>query len=575
MQIQALKVISHLPTDLPCQCAIKCEQPSDIDILKKQSSPAVYVVRNHELEHFSLFKNSIIDRGKKDSRKPLSKLLLHYEKVPLIRGTYKDTAQFMRSCRTLLGNALREGEANIYFIGVDDTIFQQLLGKLISQSCSGKSAETDKKIKQLTRHQFDDELSLSSQQLLDLLPKYEVPDSLLNSYLGESVEVRLVRQLIIRASMNDNPVLILGESGTGKEIVAHAIHDNSSQSKKGGKLFPVNCGAISPSLFESELFGHVKGAFTDAAYNKDGLWKAAGWGTLFLDEIGDLTPDHQVKILRALQEGNIRPVGATRSVKVNARIIAATNRDLFTMVHRGLFREDLYYRLRSFLIHTPALRQHPDDVPLLAQNFWKKITKDSYSWLPEEICNELKKYYWRGNGRELKMVLTNLYMLFGKEKPRLEYLRAVCRLQGHGVVQQKPSSEKEFNLQRREYLRHLNRVDELLGAIKVTLRPILQEGKTHTLSVSFIRAAVKNHIDELEALCSCPGLFRSAKVLDLVVALFNSLKQFSRRLSKNTGDTKATGNMPLCWRKEVANTYKKTQTAIFQEMENLLTSPNS
>jgi transcriptional regulator with GAF, ATPase, and Fis domain len=159
-----------------------------------------------------------------------------------------------------------------------------------------------------------------------------------------------------------------------------------------------------------------------------GLWKAADRGTLFLDEIGDLRPHHQAKILRSLQEGTVRPVGATSEIKVGARVLAATNRDLWAMVQAQRFREDLYYRLCSFFIPTPALRQHPDDIPIIAQAFWRSVTRDPAAALDEGVVRVLMARPWPGNARELKAFLTNLYGLFGKTvQPK--HLEAVLGLQ--------------------------------------------------------------------------------------------------------------------------------------------------
>jgi transcriptional regulator with GAF, ATPase, and Fis domain len=168
-------------------------------------------------------------------------------------------------------------------------------------------------------------------------------------------------------------VLVLGDTGTGKEVIARSIHNYSARASE--KFVPVNCGAIPSELLESELFGHKRFTFTDAKYDKKGLWEITGNGTLFLDEVGDLALIHQVKILRALEENKIRPIGEVKEIRVNARVIAATNRDLFSMVKAGHFREDLYYRLRSFLLRTPGLRDHPEDIPTLARFFWKKIAR--------------------------------------------------------------------------------------------------------------------------------------------------------------------------------------------------------
>ena len=155
------------------------------------------------------------------------------------------------------------------------------------------------------------------------------------------------------------------------------------------KFTPVNCGAIPRELLESELFGHEKGSFTGAVHRKMGLWEVADQGTLFLDEVGDLALGHQVKILHALQNGCIRRVGGEKEIQVDARVIAATNRNLFSMVQAGHFREDLYYRLREFLIRTPALRDHPGDIPLLAQAFWAKIVHDETKPCPRKSFRNL------------------------------------------------------------------------------------------------------------------------------------------------------------------------------------------
>lgn len=214
--------------------------------------------------------------------------------------------------------------------------------------------------------------------------------------------IELYKEIAVAAPTRST-VLILGESGTGKELVARAIHENS---KRKNQLFvPVNCGALTETLLESELFGYVKGAFTGANADRRGLWEEADGGTLFLDEIGEISLPMQVKLLRALQENEIRRVGANQNRRVDARIVAATNRDLEAEVAACRFREDLYYRLSVVTLRVPALRERKSDVPLLAERFLQKaeskIEKQNLRFA-DETMKLLSVYEWRGNVRELE-----------------------------------------------------------------------------------------------------------------------------------------------------------------------------
>jgi transcriptional regulator with GAF, ATPase, and Fis domain len=199
------------------------------------------------------------------------------------------------------------------------------------------------------------------------------------------------------------PVLILGESGTGKELVAHAIHRLSQRSE--GLLVPVNCGALPEDLLESELFGHVRGAFTGAHRDRQGRFELADGGTIFLDEIGELSPAMQVKLLRVLQDGSFEPVGSDRTMTVDARVVCATNRDLPAEVASGRFRSDLYYRLCVVPITVPPLRERASDIPLLAEHFLARFARehtDLQATLAEEVLETLQAHRWPGNVRELE-----------------------------------------------------------------------------------------------------------------------------------------------------------------------------
>ncbi len=221
--------------------------------------------------------------------------------------------------------------------------------------------------------------------------------------IGSSPGIVEVYKTTARATLSSSTVLIHGESGTGKELVSRAIHQNSG--RKSGRFVAVNCGALTESLLESELFGHVKGAFTGAQGDKIGLFEEADQGTLFLDEVGDISPGLQVKLLRVLQEGEIKPVGSQKSVKVDVRIVAATHRDLEEMVRSGKFREDLYYRLKVIEIDIPPLRDRKEDIPELARVFLKKYSLKlgkNVRDISRSAMDRLMTHSWPGNVRELE-----------------------------------------------------------------------------------------------------------------------------------------------------------------------------
>ncbi|WP_409478264.1 sigma-54-dependent transcriptional regulator [Pseudobdellovibrio sp. HCB154] len=239
--------------------------------------------------------------------------------------------------------------------------------------------------------------------------------------IGESQSIKECLSLVERVADSDSTVLVQGESGTGKELIARAIHYNSPRAK--GPFIAINCGAIPSELLESELFGHVKGAFTGAIANRAGRFELADEGTLFLDEIGDLEPSLQVKLLRALQEKKFEPVGSTKTVSVNVRVITATNVDLERAVEEGKFREDLYYRLNVIPIQIPALRERKTDIPLLLNHFLNNFNKNktkTISGFSPEAMNCLINYAWPGNIRELENLVERLSILkgFGEVAPQ-------------------------------------------------------------------------------------------------------------------------------------------------------------
>jgi two-component system, NtrC family, response regulator PilR len=225
----------------------------------------------------------------------------------------------------------------------------------------------------------------------------------LDNIIGQSSKMRAIFDLIQTIAPQTSRVLITGESGTGKELVARAIHENSQRSQS--PFITINCGAFPETLLESELFGYMKGAFTGANENRQGLFQAAHGGTLFMDEIGNMSLTMQVKLYRVLQEGKVRPIGSTEETDVDVRIIAATNKDFEKEIAEGRFREDLYYRLSVIPIQLPSLRERREDIPLLARHFlerFRTVMEKRIEGISPEAMRRLESYDWPGNVRELE-----------------------------------------------------------------------------------------------------------------------------------------------------------------------------
>ena len=292
--------------------------------------------------------------------------------------------------------------------------------------------------------------------------------------IGVAPKMQRVYRLIEKVSQHNYPVLILGESGTGKELVARSIH--FSGSRKNEPFVPVDCSSLVPTLIESELFGYVKGAFTGAVQSKIGLMQSAGNGTLFLDEIGDLPFDLQAKLLRALQEREVKPVGSNDRISINTRIIAATNRDLEAAVRQGQFRQDLFFRLNVVQIKMPPLRERKSDIPILVSSFLEKFSdsRGHVQTISEDAMARLIAYDWPGNVRELENAVERAVALgsgsmlhVGDLPSNLQYAAADRMPQGDELL---PLDE----LERRAILRALREA----GGDKLAAARLLGIGKT-------------------------------------------------------------------------------------------------
>jgi DNA-binding NtrC family response regulator len=449
----ALFCLSSLPNSERPPVRIAINAPAALrEAVGKTRLPTAVVVRASDPGLFGECTELFKDRHRKDGRKALSTLLLRQgSRIPIIDAGFTSDGRLKQGVEKLLRNAEKAVERGIYVLGVEDAVFKRVLSNPLTEDESVHPASSENPLSHLLR-QLPGEAQLS------------------RAFWGESEDYYLVRQLILRAAQIDDPVLIVGETGTGKGVVARAIHD---QGRRDKPFIEVNCAAIPSELFESELFGYMPGAFTGALKTgKAGQWEVARDGTLFLDEIGDLRLDHQAKILHVLDEPKIRRLGAEKTTDVFARVIAATNRNLWSMVQSGEFREDLYYRLRQFVIVTPDLRDDAQNLELIAQEVWQDITKSS-DRLPKEILDDLGRHRWPGNVRELKSVLSSLKNFFGTEDLRREQLNAV--FQHFGLVAGYGQRESEAGapaLLRMECLRKICRADDAIHACEQELKPL-------------------------------------------------------------------------------------------------------
>lgn len=557
MEIDALKICLK-NQELSVRKAKLNAGPRDMEAIKTGEHPLVYIVYERDLDQLRMLKGVIEDRGKKHKAKGLSNLLLGREKIPVIDGGFSSAGRLISSVKTLLNNA--KADSNIYIIGVVDHVFNDLC--IMEEKGTGLPAKS----KATRRDRADRAKEVQIRSLMKLIGCEPVPPKLKEAYIGESIEAELVRQLILRASQIDDPVLILGDTGTGKEVVAREIHHYSK--RKGHRFVTVNCGAISPELFEGELFGHKRGAFTSAVIDRKGLWREADGGTLFLDEIGDLSLPHQVKILRALQEGTVRPVGEEREYKVSARIIAATNRDLLSMVQSGQFREDLYYRLRCFLIETPELKNHLEDVPRLTTAIWEDITKNKCQPLSQKILDELQSYRWPGNVRELKMVLIHLYGLFRKaNRMQVNHLNFVFQKRGYEQYASpsgRGAKTKKGYCNSLESMQHLRRVYEVIRAAEVTIAPLIAERKTDKKVITGVDSALQLRLDELDRLCLYPLRFYDQQTFDEVNSLKSKLLFFKSLLKENPKSALQH------WKENAADEFSLAMSSVLDEIEKVM-----
>ena len=471
----------------------------------------VFIVQNEAIDELASAGVRMFDHDWKHDNKGLASYLATARRgIEAIRTGYTAEGRLLLQGTAKLLEAAQHADCQCSFlIGVPNALFTSIFDKRSGHQGPDKTGQHPA-------------TAPGKNELIDLLPELDEPKELLDHFRGNSALARLARRYVLIAAKNDLPVLIQGETGTGKEVIAHAIHDLG---QRGGHFIAVNCGAIPSTLFESELFGYAPGSFTDALpTGKPGLWEEAQNGTLFLDEIADLTPDCQVKVLRALEGREIRRVGDIKARAVNARIIAATSRDLFRMVETGRFREDLYYRLRRFLIRTPPVSANEGDIKDIIQQLWQDIAETPSSPLPEDIAAFLASLRWPGNYRSIKTVLRNIRDNFGTANICIDHVRALISY--YGPCPSVASEESEFSFasefHRMERLHQLREAAEVLTSVRNAFTPIARKS---AVIPAELRGEVARHTAELEIVTRNPLAFPSK-------ASFNQACEIARLLNE-------------------------------------------
>ena len=519
MQLDCIKITFESKKIATCKISQQIDHVDDVEKLKSDKQPVVYLFANEDLEVLRQYVDVVVDRGPMDNRKGLTIYLApkrkkKLEKIPLIEATYGSEGKAIGGIKTLFTNVEGRDIIKTFIVGVEKKVFDDVWKNADKEDVKKFSVIISKPVCTTT---VGTSLDSTEQRILRHLESlHGVSPELEKEYVGESDSACLVRALILSAAKAEEPVLILGDTGTGKEVVARTIHNHSACKKYA--FTAVNCGAIPTELLEYELFGGEKNITHAGQPLKKGLWEVTGKGTLFLDEIGDLSLNHQVKILRALENNTIKRVGGVKDIKVEARILAATNRNLFAMVQSNDFREDLYYRLRGSFVRTPTLKDCLEDVSVLALFFWRKITKNAGASLSSDVLEELSRYAWPGNVRELKMVLTHLFSYSQREDPSDTNLKDIFYLEGRAFLTPdgSPVSRDEASLQRARCRQHLKRADEVINLCHYKFKGSLAEDIKSGEPLSSIRESLLFLKHEIEQLCNKPTLFHGKEIFSAV-----------------------------------------------------------
>lgn len=531
MTINALRFKADSPPPEP----VRQDLPigSAADLLKlKGDQPQVFVVCRSDLKLILEFGDAVVDCGEKSDTKELARPMLgkqkqtkkdkKEQKVPVISAGFTSAGRLVQGVRALLRRASSQKDKNIYFIGIQEELFEKL--KKNCESFGGRRP-TKKSFKiagdLLTSEYLESSLLAETEPVL-------IPQGLSAAYIGDSANVQNVLQLVMRAARTDAPVLVLGESGTGKGIVARQIHENSG--RRSHPFIPVNCNAIPTELFELEFFGSVAD-LTHKAPPRIGHCEAAGKGTLFLDEVADLSLFHQGKLLQLLEEGKFYRLGSPTRTLFDARVIAATNRDLFEMKRSGAFRDDLYYRLRGMMISTPALRSHREDIPMLAHHFWEDISSGKAPQLSAQVVSELRSFPWSNNVRELKLFLNAAYSCFGSRPLNIRRVRLLWLMEERMRSSRfsARAAGKMADPPWVDCLGHLRQATELMHAVRESLKVIDGGRSLGAAEAKALHESVLSRLNEIEVISRNQARFgneavrRTASALNDVKGALNLL----------------------------------------------------
>ena len=522
--------------------------------------PILYIIPQSDIDTIIIWKDFIYNLGTKH---PDSAIFVNYnkpEKIPLIEGKYFKFGKIEGSFETFLirvaDKKTKIHKTNAFVLGLNDNFLLEFFKKHESEY----TEQLSRKIK--------DSSATAGRASHSKSRVYRRTEKLKNVLYGNSTQMVRIRDQIIRAGQHTQNVLLLGETGTGKSLAARAIHTNSTTCKD----FPFTtfaCGSVTGTLFESELFGHVKGAFTGALHDRKGLWREAENGTLFFDEIGDLPLDQQAKILVSLDRKVIRPVGSDKEFNVDARLIFATNRDLDAMVKQGTFRADLYWRIRYITVEMPPLRDQKNSVPYIAQKFWGNICVDPEDVeLSKKILDKLQSINWSGNIRSLKAVLMSLYYDDIHKRPKkLNDLLAVLasmRLSSSYIGEFK-HEETEIDLHRVECLRHLKKNEEWIRSCQKMFEPFFQNNKKPKTLEKLDTLLLRNRFEQSKTLTNKPYLFFKENSFMVINKLQGKLAYFSE-LIENKLWTQATKYLDH----ELKENLDKAQSLLFKSVQALL-----
>ena len=558
MPVEVLRLTGTRKNDLPAHHYISCDDRELFLDTVRSELPAVYMMQEETFNQLRKWEALFVER-KKNAHKGLAHYCMGRRKIPAVRAEYADAGKALGSSRRLLETAYLKADKNTYFILVSPAIFNEIMDRGREKPAGMREEELSRDESIRSRLNYR---QWAAQRMFRLLKKTEIPDSLAKEYIGRSTEIQNVHLMIMLASKNSYPVLIMGETGTGKEKIARAIHRYGINADQ--PFVSVNCAAIPHNLFESELFGHEKGAFTGATGQKTGFWESAGKGTLFLDEIGDLPLLDQVKILRALETRHFIRVGGNREIRSSARVMAATNKNLFAMMKRGTFRDDLYNRLCAIPIYSPPLRYHLEDVPELTRAFWEEITGQARYQLPEEIIKAFMRFDWPGNVRRLRSVLISLYTLFPMKEIRLRHLEALLDFdesamkahesEGHPL----PPGWKGIDT-----LGILSRTESVLESIERTVQLILSgdEGKAASVELT---DHLYHRIIEFISLLLQAVYYENPETLSQIKALGRCLESFVEALRIDAGQ-----GLQL-WQNEVSPQFRNVQRLIMNDIDSIL-----